>query len=378
MTDVTMTDMPGGFGRPPVGRKSDNWLALFGLGFSAGVGVMLAVSLLQSPGSLTDSLRKDRAQAVLPPIQQIPVALLPTDLSPPPESVATIPELQQPLAPMVEAPPEPVPEPPAVVEEESLALTVAALEAEFDTMAYDLSGIRNRTAAVPRLTAIAVPGDLNDMVDIPRRKNVFFRFMLPLVLIANERLQADRARLLSLKEGWEAGQPYSSTDFEWVTAQFESYRVEFEDWDALLKKVDIIPPSLALAQGAIESGWGTSRFAREGNALFGQWVWGEEADGIVPAERQEGMTHKIRAFDTPLDAVIAYIKNLNTHRAYRDLRDIRATMRLQGAGMNGLTLAEGLESYSEKGWEYIRDIRRIIQANELRPLDAAELRDARA
>lgn len=391
MTDATLTDMPGGLDRPPRGRRSDNWIALFGLGFSAGVGVMLAVSLLQTPGSLTDSLRKDRAQAIIPPIQQIPVALLPTDLSPPPEAAAlspntlpdTVPDAlrdtpARDLTPEVSAAPEATPEPPAALEADDTQMTVAALEAEFESLDYDLTDIRTRIAAVPRLSAAMVPGDLEGMVDIPRRKDVFFRFMLPLVLIANERLEADRVRLFSLKESWEAGRPYGTADLEWLTAQFESYRVDFEDWDALLRKVDVIPPSLALAQGAIESGWGTSRFAQEGNALFGQWVWGEDANGIVPAERQEGMTHKIRAFDTPLDAVIAYIKNLNTHRAYRELRSIRATLREQGAGMNGLTLAEGLEAYSEKGRDYIRDIRRIIHANELRPLDAAKLRDARA
>jgi len=136
--------------------------------------------------------------------------------------------------------------------------------------------------------------------------------------------------------------------------------------------------SLALAQAAIESGWGTSRFAREGNALFGQWVWGEAAKGLIPEDRQDGMNHKIRAFESPLEAVTSYIRNLNTHRAYRHMRDIRATMRSEGRMPDGHVLAEGLEAYSEKGRDYIDLVRDIIAANDLRALDHATLRNSEA
>ena len=366
MTDATMMG-----GLPPQVGRNERWMPLFALGFAAGVGAVLAVSMLQTPVSLTDTLRRDRASIELPVVPRIPMSLLPTDLSPPPSPVDA-----------ADAAPTrvPVPELPArdVSAAPVPAFSVASLETEFDALDYRLADIRAQSSGVPRLVAEAVPGDLEEIRDIPRRKAVFFKMVLPLVLIANERLEADRARILDLRAQEESGQTLNAEDSDWLARQFELYRVEEGDWDILLRRVDVVPPSLAMAQAAIESGWGTSRFAREGNALFGQWVWGDDADGIVPEDRVEGMTHKIRAFDTPLQAVMAYIKNLNTHRAYREFRNIRANLRRQGAGINGMTLAEGLESYSEKGRDYIDFVRSIISVNKLRPFDRARLRDARA
>lgn len=366
MTDATMMG-----GMPPQLGRNERWLPLFGLGFAAGVGAVLAVSILQTPQSLTDTLRQDRASIEVPAAPRIPVSLLPTDLSPPPSPV----DASTPAEISV-----PVPELPArdISAAPVPSFSVASLEEEFDALDYRLSDIRARVSDVPRLVAESVPADLEEIQDIPRRKAVFFKMVLPLVLIANERLEADRLRIAELREQEESGATLSAEDSDWLAEQFEMYRVEEGDWDILMRRVDVVPPSLALAQAAIESGWGTSRFAREGNALFGQWVWGDDADGIVPEQRVEGMTHKIRAFDTPLQAVMAYIKNLNTHRAYRDFRDIRANLRRQGAGINGMTLADGLESYSEKGREYIDFVRSMIFTNKLRPFDRAKLRDARA
>lgn len=366
MTDATMMG-----GMPTQVGRNERWIPLFGLGFAAGVGAVLAVSLLQTPLSLTDTLRRDRATVELPAAPRIPVSLLPTDLSPPPVPVEVS---------TVEPVNVPAPELPArdVSAAPVPSVNVAALEEEFDALDYRLSDIRDRISDVPRLVAESVPADLEEIQDIPRRKAVFFKMVLPLVLIANERLEADRARIVELREQEESGASLNAEDSAWLSEQFDRYRVEEGDWDVLLRRVDVVPPSLALAQAAIESGWGTSRFAREGNALFGQWVWGDDADGIVPEQRVEGMTHKIRAFDTPLQAVMAYIKNLNTHRAYRGFRDIRANLRRQGASINGMTLADGLESYSEKGSEYIDFVRSIISVNKLRPFDRARLRDARA
>lgn len=265
-----------------------------------------------------------------------------------------------------------VAEPPAAEE-----ITVAALETTFDGLGYDLQQVRAQQADVPRILPAAVPHDLSDIQEVNRRKALFLRMVLPLVLMTNERLLAQRDRIKELqKQVGEGGTP-SEADAAWLAEMFETYRVEPGDFKTLLIRVDVVPPSLALAQAAVESGWGTSRFAREGNALFGQWVWGDDAEGIVPEARQEGKTHKIKSFDTPLEAVAAYIKNLNRHNAYRKLRQIRAALRAQGARLNGAHLAEGLEAYSEKGMEYVKLIRGIIATNKLRPLDRARLASER-
>lgn len=256
--------------------------------------------------------------------------------------------------------------------------TVDQLESRFERYNYSLQTVRAANAEVPRIVPLTVPADLQEVKQVDRKKQVFLQMVLPLVLMVNERLVEQRERLQELAIKLDAGKGLAPSQRVWLEEMYETYRLDAEEAgiEDLLRRVDVVPPSLALAQAAIESGWGTSRFAREGNALFGQWVWGDDADGIVPEDRESGKTHKIRAFETPLEAVAAYIKNLNTHRAYRKLRDMRRDLRDQGAGINGLTLAGGLEAYSEKGMKYVKLVRNIIAANELRPLDKARLAGA--
>jgi uncharacterized FlgJ-related protein len=139
-------------------------------------------------------------------------------------------------------------------------------------------------------------------------------------------------------------------------------------------RVDIIPPSLALAQAAEESGWGTSRFADVGNALFGQWTWSE---GIAPLEQREGKgDYRIAKFDSPLDSVRAYMLNLNTHAAYRSLRERRREMRVRGDQLSGWELAETLTSYSERGAAYVETLHTIMRVNRLAATDSAYLTDS--
>ncbi|MAX48066.1 MAG: hypothetical protein CMM78_07640 [Rhodospirillaceae bacterium] len=363
MVDTTIDTNTGGRS-----NRSDNRAALFAMGFAAGIGVILAMSTLSDQGSLTGYLRSDRLSGDERPTARVSLSLLPTDLNAPLDTATdqTDDATTQPRATNRRLSPS------------GDAMTVADLESEFTALNYRLDDIRAQTMTVPRVIAVSVPGDLEEIQEIDRRKAVFFKMLLPLVLITNERLAVDRKRLQALREREMTGKSIAADDAAWMAAQFESYRVEAGQWDLLLRRVDEVPPSLALAQAAVESGWGTSRFAREGNALFGQWVWGEGAEGLVPEQRKDGLTHKIKVFDTPLEAVAAYIKNLNTHRAYRSLRDIRAKMRREGSTLNGVALAAGLESYSEKGHEYIELIRGIISANELRPLDKAKLRNPQA
>ena len=139
--------------------------------------------------------------------------------------------------------------------------------------------------------------------------------------------------------------------------------------DALLRRVDVIPVSLVLAQAANESAWGTSRFAREGNNLFGIWTW-DESKGIVPKKRAPGHRHLVRRFDSIQESVRYYLHNLNSHPAYTQLRILRAHAREQGRPLRGSELAAGLTRYSARGEEYVRLIRQLIQRYDLASLVA--------
>ena len=141
--------------------------------------------------------------------------------------------------------------------------------------------------------------------------------------------------------------------------------------------VDIIPPSLAIAQSAEESGWGTSRFAREGNALFGQKTW-KKGKGIVPKKRAIGKKYKVRSFEHLIDGVHSYARNLNGHFAYKIFRAKRANLRKNGLRIDWLSLADTLFSYSERGDDYIQTIKRIIVENRLAVFDYARLRNSSA
>ena len=140
--------------------------------------------------------------------------------------------------------------------------------------------------------------------------------------------------------------------------------------NVLMRRVDTVPASLALAQAAEESGWGTSRFAQEGNALFGQWTTAE-GEGLVPRRREAEASHKVRVFDELHDAVAAYLHNLNTHRAYRQFRLTRAEQRAESGRLDSVALVEDLKSYSERGEDYVASIKTIIRVNRLRQLDQA-------
>lgn len=244
------------------------------------------------------------------------------------------------------------------------------------TIGYDLDAVRKDGASVPRLFLAKVPDGLADVKQSTERKQVFLSVMLPLVLEVNEQVQRKRAQLLVMEAKQAAGQPLTAeqqTRLETIAAE---YGTSPDRLDILLRRVDAVPPSLALAQAAIESGWGTSRFILEGNAVFGEWTW--SGDGLVPQGREEGKSHKIRSFEQLMDSVRSYIHNLNTHTAYRSFRDKRLTMRNEGQRLNGLGLVPTLSSYSELKGKYLGLLRNIITSNELEPLDEARLQDAPA
>lgn len=240
---------------------------------------------------------------------------------------------------------------------------------------YDLAAVKAGLSPAPRLELDQVPDALTALGAGDARKEAFVSVVLPLVLQVNEEIAQARSRVITLSRYLEAGQALPRAERHWLESQFARYKVAYGDFPRLLRRLDVVPPSLALAQAAIESGWGSSRFAREGNALFGQWTWNASAPGIEPLDRAQGKTHRIRAFDSPLAAVRAYVRNLNTHGAYAGLRQLRETQRNSGR-LDSRDLAEGLAAYSEKGSDYVDLVREIIRVNGLDAFDRVRLADA--
>ncbi len=232
--------------------------------------------------------------------------------------------------------------------------------------------------AVPRTFLARLPETLPNVADAKKRKQQFVSAMLPIILRANELIIADRGRLLTIRDRVEREGAAGKRQRRWLEDIAKKHRVKLsspatlDELDTLLFRVDIIPPSLALAQAAMESGWGTSYFAQEGNALFGEWTWNEE-EGILPRSRDEGKTHRIKSFEYLLESVRSYMVNLNRHKSYRDLRDRRAELRDHNLMVTGTALAPALIDYSERGADYVGDIISIINFNDLDGLDNAQL-----
>ncbi|QKK01210.1 MAG: Bax protein [Pseudomonadota bacterium] len=199
-------------------------------------------------------------------------------------------------------------------------------------------------------------------------KSEFFAFLAPVVAAENERVLEQRRRLLEIAPRIRSAVALSPIDRRWLRRLAAEYELEWpgrsraDTLEALLRRVDIIPVPLALVQAAAESGWGRSRFAREGNNLFGQWCYAPGC-GIVPARRSPDQVHEVAAFETVGDSVRRYLNNLNTHPSYRGLREIRARQRAAGQRPLALQLANGLAPYSERREAYVEDIRQMIRAN---------------
>ena len=162
----------------------------------------------------------------------------------------------------------------------------------------------------------------------------------------------------------------------WLKRKFKEYKIENSDLGELKSRMDIIPTSIGIAQAAKESGWGTSRFALEGNALFGQWTWGKK--GITPLEKDNNEGHKVLVFHILSASVKAYKNNLNTHKGYKEFREARAKMRQQGKKINGPDLTKYLKNYAETGEEYIKTVELIINQNSLTDFDKATLLSIRS
>ena len=220
--------------------------------------------------------------------------------------------------------------------------------------------------SLPRASA-AFP-DFAAIKDTKMRKESFFEFMAPLIEAENIQIEEKRLQLLRLREGVQQGKELSGYDKEWLLNLCQEYRIPTEGlstdalFQELLMRVDTVPSELALAQAAIESAWGQSRFAYCGNNLFGEYCF-TPGCGIVPTGRPRGQTYEVAAFLTPVQAVHSYIQNLNSHPAYGQFRVLRYEKRLAGERPDGHTLALGLQKYAKTGKAYVAKIRTVIRQN---------------
>lgn len=216
--------------------------------------------------------------------------------------------------------------------------------------------------------------DFGAIESVDEKKEAFFQFLLPMVHEENRKLMEKRKRILELKERFDAGKQLGRKQRRWLAEV--NAEMEFEGgtpeepkfFDHLLTRVDAIPPSLALAQAANESAWGTSRFAREGNNFYGIWCY-QPGCGLVPRRRPAGATYEVTRYRSPAESVADYFHNLNTGTAYIGMRAIRKRLRERGEPIRGIALANGLERYSERGMAYVGDIQNLIRSNDLQQYD---------
>ena len=272
--------------------------------------------------------------------------------------------------PLLDRPPEVV----ALGEIESVSvglqvISASDLDRQLATLDYSLGDIRRGFASVPRMQLANLPPDLAQLNSVKQRKQLFIKLMLPLILQANEKILADRNELLRLLN---SRGPLSREDEAWIAALADRYDANPSDRSDLVGRVDVVPPSLAIAQAAEESGWGTSRFAVEANAVFGQWTFRKGA-GVVPERRDPGKLHEVRSFEGLRQSVSAYMHNLNIHWAYKEFRRVRRELRNSSQALTGRSLVGTLHRYSERGFEYIETIRTIMRVNGLDAFDRARL-----
>ena len=256
-----------------------------------------------------------------------------------------------------------------VVKEEydnTVSLNAETTENLFYDLGYDLKGVRAGQKVKP-IYLTKLPKDLKTLGDTNKKRELFIKIILPLILSENNKIIEDRKRLFKVlaKNFNTAGERV------WLKRRFKEYKIDDGDLSKLKMRMDIIPVSVALAQAANESGWGTSRFALEGNALFGQWTWSKK--GISPKNKDPNKTHKILQFQVLKASVRAYKNNLNTHNAYSEFREARAQLRQRKEEILGLKLTKYLKNYASIGDKYVEIIESIITRNSLEDFDKANL-----
>ena len=242
-------------------------------------------------------------------------------------------------------------------------LSANTIEQLFKDTNNDLKEIRKTKLVNIDNSIDRLPKQIKNIKNVKERKKLFIQIVLPLIIEENIKIRLDRKKLFSILNKSNN----SIIEKKWLDNKFKQYGVVNRDFATLKIKMDEIPVSLAIAQAAKETGWGTSRFAIEGNALFGQWTWNGE--GIKPTLAGSNTKHKIMKFKILQASVRAYQKNLNTHSSYREFRKARAIQRDNNGKLNSLKLVKYLDKYSEIGIKYTIILKRIIEQNSLTDFD---------
>ncbi|WP_415286445.1 glucosaminidase domain-containing protein [Candidatus Pelagibacter sp. Uisw_104] len=249
---------------------------------------------------------------------------------------------------------------------DAILLSAATIEELFKSTNYNLADVRKNKLVKP-ISLDLLPKEIVKIENTKKRKDFFIQIILPLVIDENNSIKLDRMKLFSILNK----NKNTKTEQEWLNIKFKQYGVVNKDLSTLKIRMDEVPVSMAIAQAAKETGWGTSRFAQEGNALFGQWTW--KGDGIKPSDAEDDSTHKVMRFKVLQASVKAYQRNLNTHSTYKDFRNARAELRDEGKKLDSMILSEYLDKYAETGKEYVKTLQQIIRQNNLTDFDDAKL-----
>ena len=236
----------------------------------------------------------------------------------------------------------------------------------FKDVDYDLRKVRNEKLVKP-IYFTQFPRDLDNLQSVQLKKETFIKIVLPLIVAENEKILDDREKLKLLAEKKFT----SDLEKQWLRQKLLEYKVKKGNLNELMNRMDMIPVSIALAQAAKESGWGTSRFALEGNAIFGQWTW--DGQGIAPLKRDGDKNHKILKFPILRASVKAYKNNLNTHKSYSKFREKRKSLRNKNEKISGLALTDTLKNYAQTGSEYTKILNQIITQNRLSDFELVRL-----
>ena len=246
-------------------------------------------------------------------------------------------------------------------------LSASTLEQLFKETDYSLKKVKKTKLVNIGINLDHLPSEMKNIENIKKRKNLFIQIILPLIIEENTKITLDRKKLFVILNK----NNNTKSEIEWLNKKFNQYGVSKNDLPTLKTRMDEIPVSLAIAQAAKETGWGTSRFAQKGNALFGQWTW--SGDGIKPAGAESNSTHKVASFKVLKASVKAYLRNLNTHSSYKNFRKERAIQRDNDEKLNSLELVKYLDKYAETGVEYTKVLSKIIKQNSLTEFDDVKI-----
>jgi Bax protein len=252
------------------------------------------------------------------------------------------------------------------LETDSVRLSASTIKQLFEDTGYDLNDVRKKKLVKP-VALTLLPQEIKMIENTKKRKEFFIQIVLPLIIQENNNIKLDRKTLFSIINKSDN----TNSEKQWLDKKYKQYGVKSKDLSTLKIRMDEIPVSLAIAQAAKETGWGTSRFAQEGNALFGQWTWSGE--GLKPKEAKEGEDHKVMKFNILQASVRAYQRNLNTHSTYKDFRKARAEFRDSNKPLDSLELSKYLNKYAETGNQYVEVLQQIIKQNKLKDFDDAKL-----